>query len=77
MIELHVKNVSDELYERLTQQAGKHKTTLNDLILNALEREIEQIELHERIAAQPTRHFTISPSEWLSRHRTQRDAIDL
>ena len=77
MIDIQIKNVPDEMYERLARYARKSKTTLNDVVVEALELEIEQIELHEWIAAQPVRHFDISPSEWLSRHRARRDEIDL
>ena len=76
MVDIKIKNVPDEMYERLSRQARKSNATLNDVVLEGLEREIEQIELHERIAAQPVRHFDISPSEWLSRHRAKRDSID-
>lgn len=77
MVELQVKNVPDELHERLVRHARKRNRTMNDVILEALESEIEQIEIHERIAAQPRRHFDISPSEWLAQHRAKRDSIDL
>ena len=75
MATLRVKNVPDDLHERLRKQARRYKTPLGNLVVVALEREIVQIELHERIAAQEPREFKVSPSEMLARERAQRDAI--
>ena len=43
MNELQVQNVPDELQERLVRHARKRKRTMSDVILEALESEIEQI----------------------------------
>ena len=74
MATLRVKNVPDDLHERLREQARRYKTPLNNLVVLALEREIVQIELHERIAAKEPMEFEVSPSEILARERAQRDA---
>ena len=62
---LQIKNLSDELHERLRRQARKRKTTLDDVVLSMLERQMERIEFKEYVAdklarkrAERQRHLT-------------------
>ena len=75
MADLEVKNVPDELRERLLRQAYKREMSLDDVIVAALERELDRIEFHERIAAKEPMEFKVSPSEMLAQERARRDAI--
>lgn len=69
-----VEILPEDLRKRFQRQASYLNTTLDKLMLDALEVEINTIESHERIAAGPVREFSISPSELLARERAQRDA---
>ena len=74
MTNLEVKNIPDELQERLQRQASRCEISLDEVLLAALEREAMRLEWNEKLAdAEPVRLET-SPSEMLARERAQRDA---
>lgn len=62
MATLTLKNIPDDLYERLRQRAAAHRRSINGEMIHCLEQ-----------ALQPRR---IAPEERLSRIRALRPAID-
>jgi hypothetical protein len=50
MANLQVKNVPAALYRRIRQYARRRGRTLRDVVLAAVQREIDRSEFHERIA---------------------------
>ena len=74
MATIQVTNIPDDLHERLCEHAKKRNTTVDDLVVDAIERQIDRIEFHEKITAMKPRTFKISPSELIARERAQRDA---
>jgi plasmid stability protein len=53
MANLQVKNIPDTLHQRLRHYAQKHRCTLSDIVLIALERELARREWHERLVCAP------------------------
>ncbi len=74
MASIEITNIPDDLHERLCQQAEKRNTTVDDLIMDAIERQVDRIEFHDRIRAMKQREFKVSPSELIAKERAQRDA---
>ena len=74
MSTLQVKNIPDDLRERLQRQARRCKTTIDDVLLTALEREAQRLEWNENLAASEPANFKTPPSEILAQERAQRDA---
>jgi hypothetical protein len=65
MATLQVKNVPETLHQRLRRYAQKHKCTLGDVVLRALERELARGEWHERLAQHPTTDLGVSAASLL------------
>ena len=74
MANLQVRDIPDELYSRLCGHADKQEASVNELVLEAIDRQLRHLEFHERVAAQKPIKFKISPSEMLRMERAQRDA---
>ena len=53
MANLQVKNVPDELHERLRRHARRNNCTMSAAVLAAIERELERDEWRERMANRP------------------------
>ena len=53
MANLQVKNVPDELHERLRRHARRNNCTLSAAVLTAIEKELERAEWRERMANRP------------------------
>ena len=65
MGDIQVKNIPDDLHERLQRQARKREVSLNDVVLSMLERRLSRIEAKEYldkklagIRADQRRHLT-------------------
>ena len=50
MGDIQIKDIPDELHERLTRQARKRKVSLNEVILSMIERRLSRIEANEYFA---------------------------
>ena len=74
MVTIRVNNIPDDLHERLCEYAKKQNTTVDDLVLEGIARQIDHLDFSARIAAIKTRTFKTSPSELTARERAQRDA---
>ncbi len=53
MANIQVKNVPEELHERLRRHARRNNCTMSAAVLDAIEREIERAEWRERMANRP------------------------
>ena len=73
MANLQVKNIPDTLHQRLRHYARKHKCTLSDVVLSAIEHELTRREWHERLARRPTTDLGISAASLLEQERQQRE----
>jgi hypothetical protein len=71
MATLQVKNVPDTLHQRLRRYAQKHKWTLGDVVLRALERELARCEWHDRLARRPMTDLGVSAASLLDQERPQ------
>lgn len=74
MANLQVKNVPDTLHQRLRRYARKHKCTLSDVVLAAIERELARREWHERLAHRPTTDLGLSAAALLDQERQHRES---
>jgi plasmid stability protein len=70
---LQVKNIPNDLHQRLRHCAQKHKCTLSDIVLVAIKRELDRREWHERLAKRPSTHLGVSAASLLEEERQQRN----
>ncbi len=73
MANLQIKNVPEELHERLRRHARKNNCTMSAAVLAAIEREIERSEWRERMASRPIVDLGISAAKLVEEARTERD----
>ena len=64
MADLEVKNVPDELRERLLRQAYKREMSLDDVIVAALERQMRRMEFDEELAEKGLLSLSVTPAEF-------------
>ncbi len=72
MSNLQVKNVPDDLYDRLKRHARRQRRTLSDIVLQALDRELSRAEFHERLETRPQTELGVSAAALLEEERQQR-----
>ena len=72
MATLQIRNVPDELHERLRRFARERNQTMSAVVLAAVERAVEQAEWHERMANRPTRDIGETAAEALEAVRAER-----
>ncbi len=53
MANLQVKKIPDSLHKRLEKQAEKQNRTMNEIVLDAIERELERREWLARVPKKP------------------------
>lgn len=73
MANLQVKNVPEALHRRLRHYTRRHKCTLSDFVLAAVERELARNEFRDRIAKRPTTEMGVSAASLLEEERQQRE----
>ena len=71
---LQVKNVPPNLYERLRRRAVASRRTMSEVVLTAVERELARQEWHERLARRPATQLGVSGAQLLEQERRGRDA---
>lgn len=69
---LQVKNVPPELHERLRRHAHSVKSTMSDVVLAAIERELARHEWHERHTGRPSVDLGVSAASLLEEARGAR-----
>jgi plasmid stability protein len=72
MANLQVKNIPDALHQRLRLHAQKHRRTIREIALEAIEREMARSEWHEKHAQRPTTDLGDSAASLLEQERQQR-----
>ena len=73
MVNLHVRNVPDDLYERLRRYACENNRTMSSVVLSAVERELERLEWQERLARRPTTDLGFDAATVIAEERLRRD----
>jgi hypothetical protein len=73
MANLQVKNVPAGLYRKIQRQAKRNGTTLRDLVLDAVRREIARAEFQERLARREPVDLARPAARSLEEIRAERD----
>ena len=74
MANLQVKNIPDELHERLRRHARANGCTISAAVLSAVERELARSEWRERLAQRPTTDLGVEAAALLAEERALRAA---
>ena len=74
MANLQVRNVPDELYQRLRKHVDENSCTMRAVVLAAIERELIHREWQENLAQRPETHLGIDAATLLAEERVSRDA---
>lgn len=74
MASLQVKNVPDELHERLRRHARTRNCSISAAVLEAIERELARWEWNQRLADRPETDLGIDAAALLAEVRRQRDS---
>ena len=64
---IQVKNIPDDLHERLQRQARKREVSLNEVILSMLESEMERLEIRGEIVSKAGLKITYDPYDLTAR----------
>jgi predicted transcriptional regulator len=73
MASLQVKHVPEELHERLRRVAADSRSTLSEIMLEAIERELARREWQRRLAERPESELGVSATSLLAEERAGRD----
>ena len=73
MANIQVKNVPDELHERLRRHARKKNCTMSAAVLAAIEREIKMAEWLERLETRPIVDLGVPAARLVEEARAERD----
>ena len=73
MANLQVKNIPDDLHERLRHHARESNSTISVLVLTAIERELARREWHQHLAKLPKTDLGVPAAQLLDEARSLRD----
>jgi plasmid stability protein len=73
MANLQVKNIPEQLHQRLRQCAEDAHCTLGDVVLEAIDRELARREWHARFSTRAVADLGTSAATLLQEARTERD----
>ena len=73
MVNLHVRNIPDDLYERLRRHARENNCAVSMVVLSAVERELVRWEWRKRLAQRPTTDLGVDAATLLAKERSHRD----
>lgn len=73
MANLQVKNIPDSLHKRLRRYAKQRNTTLSDIVLKAIEKELTQGEWLERFSKRPVTDLGVTAASLLEKERIERE----
>ena len=73
MANLQVKNIPDELHERLRRHARERNCTISAAVLTALERELDRWEWRARLAQRPRTELGVAAADLLQAERENRE----
>jgi hypothetical protein len=74
MANIQVKNIPERLHNKLRRYAREQESTLGEIVLDAIEREIARREWHKRFTNRPTTRLRNSAAELLEQERRLRDS---
>ena len=72
MANLQVKNLPDDLHERLRRHARANNRTISAAVVVAVERELAQADWRERLALRPETDLGVTAAALLAEERSQR-----
>ena len=72
MANLQVKNIPDDLHERLRRHARASGCTIGNAVLTAVERELARWEWRERLEQRPTTDLGVEAAALLAEERSLR-----
>ncbi len=73
MANLQVRNIPDDLHERLRRHARENNCSMSTVVLSAVERELVRWEWRKRLTQHPTTDLGIDAATLLAEERSQRD----
>ena len=73
MANLQVKNIPDDLHDRLRAYARESNSTIGEAVLAAVERELAGWEWRKRLAQRPQTDLGVAAAELLREERSLRD----
>ena len=73
MADLHIDNIPDDLYERLSRYALESNQSMNDLVFAAIELELERWDWRKRLAQRPKTDLGVEAATLLTEARALRD----
>ena len=74
MANLQVKNIPEELHERLRRHARSRNCSMSAAVLEAIEHELASWEWRERLAIHPTTDLGIDAATLIAEGRDRREA---
>jgi len=74
MATLNIRNIPDDLYARLLRYARASNRSVGEVVVRALERELERMEWQEHLARQPKTDLGIDAATLIAEERRRRDA---
>jgi plasmid stability protein len=72
MANLHVKNVPEKLHKRLRRCAPEQESSVREIVLEAISREVERREWLKRLSGRTSTQLSSSVAELLKKERRQR-----
>ena len=69
-------DLPEELLDRLRRRAREHRLTIREVVLAAIERELERWDFREELAAQPTTDLGIRAARLIREERARRERGD-
>ena len=73
MANLQVRNISDDLHDRLRRHARENNCTISAAVLSAVERELARGEWRKRLAQRPETDLGVEAAALLVEERSLRD----
>ena len=74
MANLQVRNIPDELYQRLRRHVDENSCTMRAVVLAAIERELRHREWQNNLAQRPETHLGTDAATLLTEERASRGA---
>ena len=74
MPNLQVRNIPDDLHNRLRRLAQENNSSMSAIVLTAVERELKRREWQERWAQRPTTDLGVDAATLIAETRAERDA---
>ena len=62
------------MHERLREHAKKNRSSMSNIVLDAIERELKRLEFHDKLAQLPKTTMSVDAATLLAEARAERDA---